>query len=355
MALRDLTQVSYLPMLSARPAEMVALQELPNRDKDLLLPFFQLRPWVAARRLSAAIDRLEEAYGNRPFFISLAEPDFSGERREVHDELDQLRDAARGFANWCEFVEERPNLMPALQLTDVAQFDAQATRLHALGRGVIVHIERGAFPFIRQIANRTAANTNRGTDTVFVLDFGRQTNTFLVHVAETVGYMRTILEAAPLARVALSASSFPSSFTALTEQPIFERRVFEEVRAQIGPAALYSDRGSARAERQAGGGRPIPRVDYVKPSSWLFFRDDEGLDRPAAYAQQARTLMSSPDWRPDLRIWGTQMIERTAAGDPSAIVSPARSTAARINIHLHLQTFYDDPDSAFDTDEDWTD
>lgn len=355
MALRDLNQISYLPVLSARPAEMVALQELPNRDKDLILPFFQLRPWVAARRLEAALERLDEAYGERPFFITLAEPDFSGERRDVHDELDLLRDSAGGFARWCQFVEDRERLMPALQLTDVTQFDAQAARLHGLRRGVVVHIERSAFPFIRQIAARTSANTELGSDTIFVLDFGRQTHTFLVHVAETVGYLRTILEVAPNARVAISASSFPQSFASISEQPIFERMVFNQVREQIGAAAIYSDRGSARAERQAGGGRPIPRVDYVQPGSWLFFRDDEGLDRASAYAQQAQTLMASTAWRPDLRVWGTQMIERTALGDPSAIVSPARATAARINIHLHLQTFYDNPAAAFDTDEDWAD
>jgi hypothetical protein len=49
------------------------------------------------------------------------------------------------------------------------------------------------------------------------------------------------------------------------------------------------------------------------------------------------------------------MIERTAAGDTSAISSPARSTAARINLHLHLQSFYDDPAAAEETDEEWED
>jgi hypothetical protein len=48
------------------------------------------------------------------------------------------------------------------------------------------------------------------------------------------------------------------------------------------------------------------------------------------------------------------MIERTAAGDTSAIGSPQKATAARINLHLQRQTFYDSPAAAEDTDEDWS-
>ena len=54
-----------------------------------------------------------------------------------------------------------------------------------------------------------------------------------------------------------------------------------------------------------------------------------------------------------LRVWGTQMIERTANGDPTAIKTPARSTAVRINLHLQRQTFFNDPIGLYDTEDDW--
>jgi hypothetical protein len=60
-------------------------------------------------------------------------------------------------------------------------------------------------------------------------------------------------------------------------------------------------------------------------------------------------------WDARLRVWGTQMIERTALGDPDAILSPARATATRINLHLHRQLFFDDPDGLYETDEEWMD
>jgi hypothetical protein len=75
----------------------------------------------------------------------------------------------------------------------------------------------------------------------------------------------------------------------------------------------------------------------------------EFLEREFSDEGRMRTILEE-------RVWGTQMIERTALGDPDAITSPVRATAARINIHLHRQLFYDDPGAGlYDTDEEWTD
>lgn len=322
-----------------------------------MLPFFQLRPWVTANRLQSALDKLGEAYGERPYFLTLSEPEAPVGRREVHDELDLLRSPRNGFGEWCQFVEDRGNIVPSLQLTDVGEFDLQTERLHALGRGVIVHIERAAFPFIKAIAARTAAGTSQGENVFFVLDFGRQSKTFLLQQVEVMGYVTEILRLAPHARIAISASSFPDTFTSIKSQSIYERELFEALKKRLGRALIYSDRGSARAERQTGGGGvPAPRIDYAGGDEWHFFRADGEGRRAAAYEGQAQKLIDDKEvWDENLRVWGTQMIERTALGDEGAIVSAARATAARINIHLHRQTFYDDPDGLYDTDEEWTD
>jgi hypothetical protein len=86
-----------------------------------------------------------------------------------------------------------------------------------------------------------------------------------------------------------------------------------------------------------------------------FFRASDATNRRASYEAQAQRLVDASCWDAQLRIWGTQMIERTALGDAAAIVSQAKAAAARINIHLHLQTFHDDPGAIHDTDEEWTD
>ena len=144
-----------------------------------------------------------------------------------------------------------------------------------------------------------------------------------------VSYCKTIREVCPAATISISGSSFPDSFTSMVHQEIYERTLFNAVVGQIGRnGIIYSDRGSARVERQqGGGGLPAPRIDYPQPGQWSFFRTPiEGF---AGYQKSAKDLRaaSPPIFDKLLRVWGTLMIERTANGDTSAIKTPARATA----------------------------
>jgi hypothetical protein len=336
---------------------MQALEELPETDKDRLYPFFPLRPWTSAHHLDAALDRIEEAYGRRPIFISAGESEFVETRRPVHDALDALRSSVDGYSNWCQFVEDSPNFVPVLQLQDPAHLLAQAERLHGLGRGLLVRIRAAAFPVAQTIAHNLAPVTQNGRDVCFFLDFGRANGDLLNQQMMTSGVINAILAETPNAHVAISASSFPDSFTSISHQDIYERALFNGVNDHLRNGRLiYSDRGSARVERNTGGGGIIPpRVDYAEPTQWTFFRADDAGDRPAQYQEQANLVIGSQGWDARLRLWGTQMIERTAIGDRTAITSQARATAVRINIHLHRQLFYSNPAGLYDTDEEWRD
>jgi len=161
----------------------------------------------------------------------------------------------------------------------------------------------------------------------------------------------------PKAKIAISASSFPNSFTGIDSQEIYERALFDKVAKNFGSHVIFSDRGSARAEKQqGGGGLPAPRIDYPKKNEWFFFRQSVALSSPFdGYQAQALNLMKSKYWDKGLKLWGCQMIERTASGDSQGISSPNRSTAVRINLHLHRQIYFADEESFFDTDEEWTD
>jgi len=339
---------------------MQALEELPESDKDELFPFFSLRSWTTAHNLDSALIRLEEAYGDRPLFIDLIEPEFVENRRPVHDQLDMLRNPANGYRAWCNFIEEHPNFVPALQLNDPVQVRAETVRLHALGRGMIVPIPRvpTSFPLVPGIAQSVASSTNQGRDVCFFLDFGRAHGDLIMQQMATSTAITAILNAAPNAFVAISASSFPDTFVSVTEQEIYERALFSGVSMHLNSRRLiYSDRGSARAERQSGGGGGTipPRIDYAERTRWTFFRADGADARLNSYQAQASRTMNSESWDARLRLWGTQMIERTAIGDNAAIISPAKATAVRINIHLHRQLFYDDPIGVYNTDEEWRD
>ena len=342
-------------MLSLRPAEMRALEELPNLTKDRLLPIVHLRPWVGAHRLENATDRIAAAYGNRRLIIAMGEREQPNER-PVHGELDTLRQPGHGFREWCEFFEANDNYIPAIQFSpDVPQEEAQIARLFGLDRGLVVVIEPPAFPAIAVIAKRVGDRTQGGHGVCIVVDFGLATRDHLQVAARATGYISAIRNYAPAAYVALSASSFPDSFVGLSDQPIYERRLFNTL-PDLG-RLIYSDRGSARVERQTGGGgQPAPRIDYPLLTAWDFYRSDD-LTGFEGYRQQATALMATVAegiWNPRLRVWGTQMIERTGAGDTSAISGAQKATAARINLHLQRQAFHDDPGAAEETDEDWS-
>lgn len=349
--------VGYLPLLSVRPAELRALKELPEKSKDRLLPFCTLRPWTTAHHLDSVLVKIEESFGNRPIIIDAGVSDpFETGSRPVHIALNALRNPANGYRNWYEFLKSRSNYIPSLQISDPNEIIKEIGLLASLERGLVVRVPDQAFGSASDIAS-AVQNYIDPIDVCIILDYEQASKHILTRIATCVGIAKGIFSIAPNFSVAVSASSFPMDFTSCTEQEIYERQFFNGVRESLpNNKLIYSDRGSARAERQnGGGGAPAPRIDLAGTSKWGFFREEDDGDRDQAYFDAAVKAIKSPLWDKDLHVWGTQMIERTAAGDDSAIVSPARSTAARINIHLQQQLYYDKPDDKYDTDEDWED
>lgn len=353
--LRNFFDAPYVPILSVRPGEMRALEELPNNTKDLLFPMMLLRPWVGSHRLENAIDRIAAAYSQRPIIVGVGDQE-PYQARQVFDELEELRSPSNGFRNWCRFVRDHENFVPIAQLfsRDISQEDIQIEQLLSFGRGVVLHIPVGAFGGLGALVARINLIAGDGNEVLFVLDFGSVTNDHLQIGLLALGLISTIRTSCPLASIAVSATSFPSDFTNNpAQQLIFERRLFQALIGQQAFRIIYSDRGSARIDRPGGGGgQPYPRIDYPMAEDWRFFRDSM-QSQFAGYQRQAILLANSPVWNPAIRVWGTQMIERTINGDRSAISDPRKATAARINLHLHVQTFFNDPSAAEDTDEEW--
>lgn len=355
MPIRPWEDVPYLPTLLLRPAEMRALEELPDQTKDAMLPMIPLRPWLGANLLRNSHDRIALSYGERPVIVGVGEPE-PPKDRPVFGELDDLRSPEGGYDNWCGYVDDHPWIIPVAQLgREVAEEALQIERLHQFDRGLVVVVERDTFGALHLIAERVAARTEGGRGVCFILDFCRAGRDHLQVAAVTAGYIRTVRARCPHAFISISASSFPSSFDGLRQQEIYERLLFNEVAGNLGQAGLiYGDRGSARAEALSGGSGVIPaRIDYPGFDDWFFYRSTStGFD---GYVEQAEILIDEDRWDGDLRIWGTQMIERTARRDPAAIDTPGKATATRINLHLQLQTFYGRPIDQQSTEDDWDD
>nr|WP_246771330.1 beta family protein [Aestuariivirga sp. YIM B02566] len=364
--LSDQMPCRYVPILAIRPAEMKALEELPEVDKDSMLPLILIRPWLSANTLSKSINRFKEAYGETrpwladidPFYAAALanddDDDDEADPKKVFSEIEALQDPANGYSNWCAFIEADPRAIPCLRLdpNNINALTQEIITFSAMQRGICLRIPRAGFGGIGQIAD--ILNAQNVTSVLFILDFEQATMNELSNAAAAIGLINTIKGKIPGAEIAISATTFPDSFNGLKEQAIAERGFFSLIKAQLGQFRLiYSDRGSARAEkRTGGGGLPPPRVDYPSFKNWYFFKPE----KIPTYQAAAKAAMTHKSWEPKMKIWGTQMIERTAKGDPYAIVSPVRSTATRINLHLHHQLYFDDPPLALqEIEDDWVD
>ena len=369
----DLDSREYSPILAISRAEMVALEELPEKTKDKLLPIFPMKGWAAAADIGKMLERIELSFGKRPWIAdldlvsldrSLSNPE---KKRMVHDELNSLRDPANGYKNWCDFILGTENLIPCLRLEDEKQLERQLLNLNDINRPLAVRfIEGKTLPGLTSILQRIRSF---GIENLYIiLDYEQKRQNDLVQEATYLSHIAQAFGAFPKGKIIFSATSFPNSFshieTGNDEQEIYERTLFNRLKSRNLGNLIFSDRGSVNLNNGGGGGEPIPpRIDYPLKGKWVFYRAEfeENSDKDQLYQSVASSLIKNKSaWNAELYIWGTEMIRRTASGNSTgkrlSINSPASATASRINIHLYLQAHYNaSTEELIDTDDDWED
>lgn len=333
----DFSAFGYVPIIGVRPSEMQAIEELSPQVKNGLLPFVILQPWTTAKEFPSTIAKVSACTSERPIIVDLTDEVFDGNRRPVHDVFDLLRTSTGGYAAWRSFIDQHPKFTPTIQLNDPKEIVPQINAFKAMGRGVVLRLHEQIFSLAGDIA-KLFKHFPSNEDVYFILDFQRQDKHILTKALLASNICKAVRAQLPDCFISVSASTFPTSFTGIVEQEIFERKFFNLVASQIGSTRnIYCDRASVRAEKQnGGGGSPAPRIDNAFSTKWKFFREAEEEDRDEAYQLAAQRAVNCPDWS-DKGIWGTEMIKRTAGGEENGIYSPKLSTAARINIHLHTQ------------------
>ena len=368
----------YAPILSISPAEMTALEELPEKDKDLILPIIPLKGWVGSQKLDNSIPRIEKAIGDR-FWIADIDSSFLDDNKEkrltgkyprnVFYEIEALLSPEDAYDNWYRYLakSECSKAIPVIQLGDTEFLRKQIEKLASLNRGIVAKFS------IEHINASLHVETLRiirslGIEDVFVVfDYGQVNREILTFSSAVASILRTAHGELQSALMAVSCSSFPSSFSGshLGEIPIYERQFYRNVsRACEEIRMIYSDRGSARADKIGGGGGiPSPRIDYPLRDDWRFIREEfedytspEEGEKEELYTSVAKNIMKQNYWNSELRVWGTQVIELTSKGEMLGVNSATRATAVRINIHMHQQLYYDAPEEVLlDTDEEWED
>jgi hypothetical protein len=117
----------------------------------------------------------------------------------------------------------------------------------------------------------------------------------------------------------------------------------------------YGDWGSTRPRERGMASRPKPRVDLALRNGWLSARNKE---ENWNFDDAAREIMDSARWAEvdGLGVWGEFMIRQTAINPALGINSPPKNVAARVNLHLHTQAFFDAGEiRGINLDEQWVD
>ncbi|TMP49993.1 protein beta [Pseudoalteromonas sp. S1688] len=362
----------YSPILSISPSELNALKELPNKDKDLILPIFPLKSWATTKELSKTIEKIESTIGKNNYWIAdidyldLAKRD-KAKYRQVHFELEELIDSSNGYKNWCDFIKEHDNCIPSVQLKDLSGFAYQLNTLASLQRGVVVIIK--PFDIESKVTQNILPELVNIQDLFIVLDLEQITKAQVDAKEDIANYLRVIQQTLPNALLSVSSTSFPDGFGGYyrSVNTIYERALYNKLKIDF-PDLIYSDRGSTRATKMSGGaGVPPPRIDYSCKDEWNFIRmefSDDNASLPSElkkeekkelYTLIAQKIMLEPYWESDLGLWANYIIELTSKGDDYGINNAMKATAVRINKHLHTQLHYDEILTVDDTDDDWVD
>lgn len=370
----------YIPILSVAPSEIKALSELPEKDKDLLLPYFPLKGWMAANKLESTTDKISSIFKDRKWIADIDYNFLTNSKiikrlivdgkypREVYDQLINISKPDNGYKNWVEYTIENSYIIPTIQLEVLSELEDQCKNLSHTNKEVAIRLRTNYFTQsdIEKILNRVCKSLKN--ELYVIIDLGQVAYKDINRTDAISIFMRNVFNACSSkknCKFSLSATSFPSSFSGMSEgeSSIHERTIYNKVNNSISFALIYSDYASVTLNKAGGASRtPPPRIDYPRKGEWKHIRKDfedvqsaTVAEKHAIYRDLAKRLINKEYWIKDLMVWGTQQIEKTAVGDNFGITDAQKATSARINIHLFQQLHYSDVIEELDSDDDWID
>ena len=356
----DPRHLSYVPTLALRSSEMKGLDKLPGPTKDRLQPLFLLAPWPNALELTKGMEKIAAAFGKRPFAIDIDRDYQAGSDGPAQASFLRLKEPTDAYANWLGFLDAYPNASPVLQLHGAGTADVarQISWCQETGRTFVLRVEKSRPPpdlaGIVQVLNVFGT-----TDFFVVLDGGWAKDVLALEEWFTRIVGNELEELQQDVPVVLSATSMRTSFVSIERtflDPFSNHDLLTRMRRRFNRRTfVYGDWASTRPRTYDGGSTPLPRIDYPIKDGWLFARSKEMnwsfMDAAAAITQSPEWIASYP-----MGLWGEEMIKGAASSAALGVNSVSSNIAARVNIHLHLQAFYDSGNlKGLNLDEPWED
>lgn len=357
----DIANLNYVPTLAIRASEMNGLERLPAPTKDRIQPVFLLAPWPNATDLMKAVDRIQKAFPSRPFFLDI-DWDYEVTNPEVPAQVQwlELRDPANDYANWIGFIEGVAHASPCLQVAGLTapQITNQILAFQEMGRSFAVRVELHRFPEnIQDIV--AAVNMVGSADYAILIDAGWVNDTLTTRATISGIIQNTFGDLDAQVPIVVSYTTIPKGFAEVEGTDFVEfdnRSLIEELKVSTNRQRIvYGDWGSTRPREKGIASRPKPRIDLPLRNGWLSARN-----RPEEwdFEDAAEEIMGSDYWLQvdGMGIWGEFMIRQTAVNPAVGINTPQKNIASRVNIHLHTQAFYNEPNiTGLNLDEKWED
>ncbi|MEZ5799453.1 MAG: hypothetical protein R3D29_01835 [Nitratireductor sp.] len=316
----------YLVTLCVRPAELSGLKELPGGTKDRLTPILLLAPWLATTPLSRALDKFEESYPSRPYFIDV------DTYYRLNDNLNDAKALWQRLAHppadidaWWELLAEYPNANPCLLMAghsierarDQIAWARVSSRMFCLRINLADGIGSGMPQWMPTLIDELAAEG--ANDFAIVLEFGLVKDP-LLFAAIASSYIQSFFsEISAEVPIVVSCTSFPTDFTSFdgtNELAFTNRDLIAQVQQTTNLRVVYGDWGTTKPGSYGHSSQPKNRIDYPTDVSWVFARNqDDSVD----FQEAAQRITGSAKWSGGLGIWGEQLIEGTAAGQAFAI------------------------------------
>ena len=352
--------LNYVPTLALRASELRGLEKLPGPTKDRLQPLFLLAPWPNANQLSRSMEKLAEAFPSRPYAIDIDRDYQAGSDVLAKFDFAKLKEPKASYANWCDFIADYPNASPVLQHQNCQEADLarQIERFQLLGRTYVVRLELKRLP--ANLPQIVAALNASGTSDYFIVIEGGWSTDVLQLAGQISGIVRDGLsDLAVDVPIVVSATSMPMKYSDIEGIRIDgfnNRELLKSLRRTHNQRTfVYGDWGSTRPRSYDRASAPLPRIDYPLRDSWAFARSKE---ETWDYGAAAREIVQLDEWKKNypMGLWGEEMILGAARGGALAANTVQKNIAARVNIHLHRQAFYDvDNLGQLNLDEPWTD
>jgi Beta protein len=329
----------YYPTVCIRRAEMKAMEKLPESEKTKMLPIVLLAPWLNSIEFENTFRIVEKSIGNGPIIVDIDRHFFSESTLPSRQFFRDLLDPDDGPARWMELIKNHDNYIPCIQLLGIprALITEQIEIAKALNRGFVFRIELERHNDIDGLISIISENLDQNC--LIILDYGYSDRSEIVEM-KISNLMDRFLSLSGDLRFVVSGASFPNAFSEFDDfansKSISARLIYSNLARQFGNYNFfYGDWASTKPRKYDGGGsKPLPRIDFPTPNSWIIARSKEN---EWDFQQAAEMVTRLPEWQKRPMVWGTGMIEKAAKGLPGGISTGPQAIASRVNIHLYLQ------------------